>query len=157
MPNPNAETDEYAGFYAFDSMEEIFYEDGYSESKFSANSFLLKGSETNGILEDGMYAAITLDDNFIQCIGGNSLEDSMAALYMLNSATFSLINYNVNSVEQCMMNHQIFSGIEEVLWVIKFCEESDNMMELYGGLFEGGLTEYFNFIVSIPYYNPSHL
>lgn len=56
------------------------------------------------------------------------------------------------------MNHQISAtvGDEKLKWVIKFCEETDNMTELYGGLIEG-VTEYFNFIVSIPYYNPTHV
>ena len=103
VPNTDDEMDGYAGFYTVESMEVTFTEDeaanggGYSEPKFQHEAVLIKGSESNGILEDGIYAVITINDNFIQCIGGNSLEDSMEAVYMLSSATFGLSTYTFNN------------------------------------------------------------
>ena len=118
---PNTETNDYTGVYKITSAEEIYIEYEYdlggdTEPKFENYDVFIKGSETNGLLEDGIYAVITINDKFIQCIGGNSLVDSVDTLYMLNSATFRLITYNFNndgtdindaSIEQCMMNHQI--------------------------------------------------
>ena len=48
----------------------------------------------------------------------------------------------------------IIDGDRQILWAIKFCEEDDNLSELYGGL--TGNTQWFSFIITIPYYIPEN-
>lgn len=43
---------------------------------FKSEGVLLKGSESNGAVPNGVYVAIQIDDNFAKCIGGNSLNDA---------------------------------------------------------------------------------
>lgn len=57
-------------------------------------------------------------------------------------------------IEQCILENFTTSGFGDFCWVIKICEEDDNLSELYGGLSEEN--PYFIFLVSIPYYIPEN-
>jgi hypothetical protein len=46
------------------------------------------------------------------------------------------------------------NGAGHPIWVIKICEEDDNLSELYGGITEQ--MPDFMFVVSIPYYIPEN-
>lgn len=49
------------------------------------------------------------------------------------------------------MNDTEFGGL---YWVIKICEEGDNLSELFGGIGDGYPS--FDFVISIPYYIPEN-
>lgn len=108
------------------------------------------------MLPNGVYAFIGIDDNFVKCIGGNSWDDTDNTwFYNLPLAKFEIVNLVSFSVEQCILENFITAtstGID--IWVIKICEEDDNLSELYGGLSEE--YPYFGFLVSIPYYIPEN-
>ena len=53
-----------------------------------------------------------------------------------------------------MENFITANGAGHPIWVIKICEEDDNLSELYGGIPEEN--PYFVFLVSIPYYIPEN-
>ena len=69
MPTP---TDEEKGVYSLESLKSN--SDG--ELMFKNEGVLLKGSESGGVLQNGVYVVIQIDDNFAKCIGGNSLNDT---------------------------------------------------------------------------------
>ena len=116
----------------------------------------MKGSQTEGALPNGVYVPIDIDDNFTKCISGYSLDTiSEAALLMIPSAKFTLMKQTSNDVkiEQCILENFITTAIadfESFDWVIKICEEDDNMSELYGGITEEN--PYLVFVITIPYY-----
>lgn len=115
-----------------------------------------KGSESEGELQNGVYVVIELDENFAKCLCGNIIDDSIEHLtYIIPSAKFTLASFQNNSkLEQCILENFIIVVGLSVYWVIKICEEDDNLSELYGGLTED--TPYFTFVVSIPYYIPEN-
>ena len=103
---------------------------------FKSEGVLLKGSESNGALPNGVYAVIQMDDNFIKCLCENITNGGIEYLtYVITSAKFMLVNlvHDVK-VEQCFLENFFVFGGES--WVIKFCEEDDNLSELYGGVME---------------------
>lgn len=118
-----------------------------------------KGSETEGIIPNGVYAVVQLDDNFVKCIGGNSLNDiDDTWFYNLPLAKFGIQifkNTNSSRVEPCILENFITANASgQYIWVIKICEEDDNLSELYGGIPEE--MPFFAFLVSIPYYIPEN-
>lgn len=125
---------------------------------------LIKGSQTEGALPNGVYAPIQIDDNFVKCIGGNSLNDiDVNPIYKITSANFSIISFTstLPNLEQCILDQCILENFitvnaetNEFIWVIKLCEEDDNLSELYGGITEE--MPVFMFTISIPYYIPEN-
>ena len=72
---------------------------------------------------------------------------------MITSAKFILANLNPQyglRIEQCILENFICGIDNQLVWVIKICEEDDNLSELYGGVSE--VLPYFSFAISIPYY-----
>ena len=129
--------------------ESIVYKDGELE----------KGSQTEGALQNGVYAIIPVNDNLAKCVGGNFLNDSDTIwMNVLPFAKFNLANLTsgLPRFEQCILENFIAIDFENenYYWVIKICEEDDNLSELYGGGVEliGG----FMFTISIPYYIPEN-
>jgi hypothetical protein len=118
---------------------------------------LIKGSQTEGALPNGVYVLIQIDDNFVKCIGGNSLNDSdLSPIHKIPSAKFNIMNLasTLPKIEQCILENFITENASEVCWAIKLCEEDDNLSELYGGITEE--MDGFMFSVSIPYYIPEN-
>lgn len=122
---------------------------------FSIEDTLLRGSETYGMLPNGVYATIPIDDNFVKCIGGNWLNDANG-MWISNIllANFETINFISSKVEHCILENFINAENGSLYWVIKICEEDDNLSELYGGITEE--YPYFDFAISIPYYIPEN-
>ena len=149
-PLPDTEEN---GYYMLQSMKSN--QDG--ESIFGMEGYLLKGSQTDGALPNGVYVLITIDDNFAKCISGNSLDTvDDKALLMITYAKFMLtIFQNTIRFEQCILENFITSSSNgRLIWAIKICEEDDNLSELYGGITEE--MPHFMFYVSIPYYIPEN-
>ena len=99
----------------------------------------MKGSETKGALPNGVYAVIQLDDNFIKCLCENITNGGLENLmYVITSAKFMLVSVvNYVKVEQCILeNFYGFGNYTNESWAIKFCEEDDDLSELYGGVME---------------------
>lgn len=152
--------DEYdVGYFSFSSFEDTTYEDEdygtQSETLFDEGGYLIKGSETDGAIENGIYAIIILNENFQKCIS-SIMEDFECFTNVLN-ASFSLLIIDdgiTAKIEPTLLEHSLIVSDGEVGWCIKICEEDDNLSELYGGIKN---EPYFSFIVSIPYYNPSHI
>jgi hypothetical protein len=120
---------------------------------------LIKGSQTEGALPNGVYVLIQIDDNFVKCIGGNSLNDSdLSPIHKIPSAKFSIISFTsiLPNFEQCILENFITANVDtnELIWAIKLCEEDDKLSELYGGTTEE--MDGFMFSVSIPYYIPEN-
>ena len=148
------------GGFSFSSFEDTTYEDEdygtQSETLFDEGGCLIKGSETDGAIENGIYAIINLNENFQKCIS-SMMEDFECFTNVLN-ASFSLLIMDdgiTTKIEPTLLEHSLIVSDSEVGWCIKICEEDDNLSELYGGVNENN--PYFTFIVSIPYYNPSHI
>ena len=120
---------------------------------FSIEDTLLRGSETYGMLPNGVYATIPIDDNFVKCIGGNWLNDANG-MWISNIllANFETINFISSKVEHCILENFINAENGGAYWFIKICEEDDNLSELYGGITEE--VPVFMFYVLIPYYIP---
>ena len=67
---------------------------------FKSEGVLLKGSESNGALQNGVYVVIQIDDNFAKCIGGNSLNDAdVGWLYNLTLANFRILSMYSSTLE----------------------------------------------------------
>lgn len=120
---------------------------------------LLKGSQTEGILPNGVYAAIELEnEDFLGCLCENVMDDTTEDLfYIIPTAKFSIVNLeNGMKIEQCILENFITGNVDgQPIWVIKLCEEDDNLSELYGGVMTGifpGLL----FAISIPYFIPEN-
>lgn len=120
-----------------------------------SGGLFLKGSETEGVIPNGVYVPIQLDDNFGKCISEYSLDTiDEAALAMIPTAKFTLVIHGYK-MEQCILENFIIRDQGYLFWVIKICEEDDNLFELYGGITEEYQENpYFLFLVSIPYYIP---
>ena len=126
----------------------------------------LVGSQTEGLLENGVYVRIPLDNDLINLICDMSLiteDDNSLAIAL------SLLN-NISNVNFCKMSmsgntpfipcyFDNFMAVEQgtSYLVLKLWEEDDNLSELYGGMSQGFITGGlgFEFLFSIPYYIPS--
>ena len=115
----------------------------------------MKGSQTEGTLPNGVYVAIELENaGFLGCLCGNIMDDDVENLiYMITSAKFTLVNFeNGMKFEQCILENFITGNADgQLVWVIKLCEEDDNLSELYGGIIPVGFPGLL-FAISIPYY-----
>ena len=119
----------------------------------------MKGSESEGALPNGVYVFVQIDDNFIKCVGGNSVYDSdLTPIYKITSAKFTIAGLTSTppKIEQCILENFITVDVdtEEGYWAIKICEEDDNLTELYGGV--SNETPYFSFAITIPYFIPEN-
>lgn len=122
---------------------------------FRIEDTLLTGSETNGMLPNGVYAAIQIDNNFAKCIGGNNLNDANGVwISNILLANFEILNLISSKVEHCILENFINAENGSGYWFIKICEEDDNLSELYGGITEE--LPAFMFYVLIPYYIPEN-
>ena len=118
---------------------------------FELEGVLYKGSQTDGVLPNGVYAVIHLDDKFVKCLCGIFTDLVIEqSIYAIPSAKFTLAKFAEGiKIEQCILENFITSdGNGDSIWAIKICEEDDNLFELYGGL-TGQLG--FMFIITIPY------
>ena len=102
---------------------------------------------------------MSIGDDIAKCVGGNFLNDSDTTwMNVLPLAKFDLliITSGLPKFEQCILENFIAVDPENesYYWVIKICEEDDNLSELYGG--EGELFGGFLFTISIPYYIPEN-
>lgn len=143
---------DYVGVWAMESVKEGQYD-------ISILSILQKGSETEGQLENGVYVVVPINDNFVKCIGGNSVNDTdLSPIYKITSAKFNIIQLTstLPKFEQCILENfiTVSADTNEISWVIKLCEEDDNLSELYGGITEDNSG--FPFSISIPYYIPEN-
>lgn len=98
-----------------------------------------------------------MDNAFVVCLCGNGLDDINEELfYTIPSARFMFVNFFQNNfkLEQCIFENflTLIDGLPT--WVIKICEEDDELFELYGGITEEN--PYFMFAISIPYYIPEN-
>lgn len=76
-----------ANWVDFGSDEQLWESIVYNDYEF------IKGSQTEGVLPNGVYAVIELDDNFAKCIGGNSLNDTDTMWqHNIPLAKFEIIN-----------------------------------------------------------------
>jgi hypothetical protein len=121
---------------------------------------LFLGSETEGFLENGIYAVIQTDDNFVKCLCGNNVDSSTVSLldlsYIIPFAKFMVLHFDPNyEIKQCILENFIFVTGDYPLWLIKICEEDDNLSELYGGA-ASTLLNRLMFIISIPCYIPEN-
>ena len=157
--------------YAFEctSHKQLIFEEGderYEYNAYENFGHLVNGSETNGMLKNGVYVILPITDSFLKCIGGDLLDGSLAINNIIN-ANFSIYNYQMDkydevisvSAEQCMLENffYIFAETEEIGYAIKLYEEDDNLTELYGGpnyFLSGGEYPIFSFIISKPYHIP---
>lgn len=121
------------------------------------NGELTIGSQTGGILENGIYAIIEIDDDFLKSIGVNGSSEAydMVGSSCILGAKFLVIK-ETSSIpfENCILENFLSMIDEQPTWVIKICEEDDNFFELYGGITEEN--PYFMFVISIPYYIPEN-
>ena len=117
----------------------------------------MKGSQTEGILPNGVYVAIELQNaDFIKCLCENIMDDAVEnLLYIIPTAKFTLVNFeNSMKIEQCILENFITGNADgQPVWVIKLCEEDDNLSELYGGIIPGGFPGLL-LAISIPYSIP---
>lgn len=125
------------------------------DSMFSMAGVLQKGSQTN-VLPNGVYAVIEINDDFIKCFSGYSLNDvDEAALYNISLAKFGIViltDTNNVRLEQCILeNFYTSNAAHQLIWAIKICEEDDDLSELYESTMPG-----FEFLISIPYYIPEN-
>ena len=163
IPNLEDNYDEFPGGWQIESVKAnlVDYEpdEQYWESLVYNGGDLIKGSQTEGVLPNGIYIFVQIDDNFVKCIGGNSLNDTdLSPLHKITSAKFNIISLTsiLPKFEQCILENFLITSedINELNWVIKLCEEDDNLSELYGGITEE--MPGFMFSISIPYYIPEN-
>lgn len=140
---------DYVGVWMMESLK---------EEQYDFSTTLQNGSQTNGVIPNGVYVGIQIDDSFAKCIGGNSLNDTDSTwLYNILLAKFGIQFFtNTGSVriEQCILENFLTSINNSLCWVIKICEEDDNLSELYGGVTDENPN--FAFLISIPYYIPEN-
>ena len=101
-----------------------------------------------------MYAPIEITENFIKCIEKNITAGD--CILNISNASFIKIHYLTEGtkIERCILENSIRVINGQATWVIKICEEDDNLSELYGGVTEE--MPYLIFLVSIPYYIPEN-
>ena len=93
IPTPS---DEEKGVYFLESTKRN--SDG--DIMFESEGVLLKGSETEGVLSNGVYVVIQIDYNFAKCIGGNSLNDADERWkHNLARAKFEILNIESSIAE----------------------------------------------------------
>ena len=145
-------TAEENGFYTIASLKL----DQNGGNIVVAEGQLLKGSQAQGLLPNGVYAVINIDDNFINYICGNNSDSALEQVAcIIPSSKFILANLqNVIKFEQCILENFLILGHGGFSWCIKICEEDDNLSELYGGVTED--SPQFLFFISIPYYIPEN-
>lgn len=153
--------EEVAGGWQIESNKSILVEDDphdqWWESLVCDGGDLINGSQTEGILPNGIYVYKEIDDNFVKCIGGNTLNDTDGlCVNNIPFAKFEFMNINSLRLEQCILENflTVDPENERLYWVIKICEEDDNLSELYGGITED--MPFFDFVISIPYYIPEY-
>lgn len=155
----------FAGGWQIESYKANWVDYGPDEQWWESivynGGYLMYGSQTEGVLPNGVYVMVEIDDNFAKCIGGNSLNDTDGAwLYNIPLAKFELANLTstLPRYEQCILENFIttinYEGTENIYWVIKFYEEDDNLSEIFGGITEEN--PHFMFLISIPYYIPEN-
>lgn len=152
IPIPEAEE---KGCWAIESVK--LNQDG-EYKQFESSGIFQKGSQTDGVLEDGLYALIEMTENFIKCIDKNITD--VDCILNISNASFTKIDYLYNNesegvkIGRCILENSIRAINGQPIWAIKICEEDDNLSELYGGVTEE--IPYLMFLVSIPYYIPEN-
>lgn len=162
-PNLEDSYDEFPGEWHIVSNKEKWVDygpdDQWWDNVVQDGGELIKGSQTEGVLPNGIYIFIQIDDNFVKCISENSLDDTDAScLNVIPHANFSIVSFTstLTNFEQCILENFITLDTENdgLHWAIKLCEEDDNLSELYGGTTEDNTD--FLFLISIPYYIPEN-